>query len=131
MKSWRVHEFGTIENLKLEEIQVPKPGVGEVLIELEFAALNPADRLLVEGNYPRPGTPPFAVGRDGCGVVVGSHGERFKVGDRVIILRCEIGVTREGTLAEYVTAPEEVLAPLPAGWTPQEGAAAPLVNLTA
>lgn len=132
MKSWRFNEFGNIENLKLGEIPIPEPAPGEALIKLEYAALNPADMFLVMGRYPRPGRPPFAVGRDGCGTIAKTTpGSRFKVGDRVVILRSEVGVTREGTLAEYVTVPEESLAPLPEGWTPQEGAAAPLVNLTA
>lgn len=131
MKSWRFYEFGKIENLRLEEIPTPQPAAGEALIKLDYAALNPADKFLVEGRYPRPGKPPFAVGRDGAGVVVESRGGRFQPGDRVVFLRSEIGVTREGTLAEYVTAPEDVLAPLPEGWEPWEAAAAPLVSLTA
>jgi NADPH:quinone reductase len=132
MKSWRFHEFGDIKNLQLEEIPVPEPGKGEALIKLEYASLNPADRFLVEGKYPRPGTPPFAVGRDGCGVIErASSGGRFQKGQRVIVLRGEVGVQREGTLAEYAAVPEESLAPLPQGWNPQEGAAAPLVHLTA
>lgn len=132
MKSWRFHQFGPIEGLKPEEIPVPKPGPGEALVRVEFAALNPADRFLVMGLYPRPGKPPFAVGRDGCGTIaVPAEGGRFRAGDRVILLRSEVGVTREGTLAQYVTVPEESLAPLPAGWSPEEGAAGPLVQLTA
>lgn len=131
MKSWRFHEFGKIENLKLEEIPTPEPATGEALIKLDYAALNPADKFLVMGRYPRPGTPPFAVGRDGCGVVVKSMGGRFREGDRVVLLRSEVGVQREGTLAEYVTVPEESLAAQPEGWNAAEAAAAPLVNLTA
>jgi len=132
MKSWRFHEFGKIENLRLEEIPAPEPGPDEALVRLDFAALNPADQFLVLGQYPRPGQPPFAVGRDGSGVVEQAPPEgRFKPGDRVVILRGEIGVRREGTLAQYVSVPEASLAPLPAGWSPQEGAAGPLVFLTA
>ncbi|MBI1784444.1 zinc-binding alcohol dehydrogenase family protein, partial [Candidatus Sumerlaeota bacterium] len=96
MKSWRFHQFGMIENLKLEEIPVPEPADGESLVKLEYAALNPADKFLVMGQYPRPGKPPFAVGRDGCGTIAKpAKNGRFKEGDRVIILRSEIGVTRE------------------------------------
>lgn len=132
MKSWRFHEFGPIENLKLEEIPVPAPGPGEALVKLDYAALNPADRFLVQRMYPRPGKPPFAVGRDGCGAIeTPAAGGRFKTGDRVIILRSEIGVSREGTLAQFVTVPEESLAPEPKGWTREESAAAALVYLTA
>jgi NADPH2:quinone reductase len=132
MKSWRFHEFGDITNLQLEDIPVPKLPPGEALVKLNYAALNPADAFLVMGKYPRPGKPPFAVGRDGCGTIQkpGDSG-KFKAGDKVVLLRSNIGITREGTLAEYVAVPEESLAPLPDGWTEQEGAAAPLVFLTA
>lgn len=131
MKSWRFHEFGSLDNLRLEDIPVPEPQHNEALIRLEFAALNPADAYLIRGKYPRAGTPPFAVGRDGCGVIERCPEGRFKPGDRVVILRSDIGVTREGTLAEYVCVPEDSLAPLPHGWSPEEGAAGPLVFLTA
>jgi len=132
MRSWRFHEFGDMANLKLEETPVPEPGEGEALVRLEYAALNPADRFLVMGVYPGAGTPPFAVGRDGCGTIETPCATgQFKQGDRVVVLRSSIGVSREGTLADYVIVPEGSLAPLPEGWTSQEGAAAPLVFLTA
>ena len=84
------------------------------------------------GRYPKPGKPPFAVGRDGCGTIeTPCPGGRFKKGDVVVLLRSPIGITREGTLAQYVAAPEEILAPLPDGWTREQGAAGPLVHLTA
>lgn len=132
MKSWRFHEFGPIENLQMEEIPVPEPDEGEALVKLEYAAINPADRFLVAKKYPRPGKPPFAVGRDGCGTIEKVlPGSRFKPGDRVVILRSQVGITREGTLAQYVTVPEESLAPWPQGWSGPEAASAALVYLTA
>lgn len=132
MKIWRFHQFGPIENLQIEEAPDPEPGPGEALVRVAYAALNPADRYLVSGKYPRPGKPPFAVGRDGSGIIekVGA-GSRFKPGDAVVLLRSEIGVQRDGTLAELVVVPEVSLAPLPAGWSMEEGAAGPLVLLTA
>lgn len=131
MRAWRFHEFGDICNLKLEEAPMPEPAADEALVKLTHAALNPADRFMVMGQYPRPAPRPFSVGRDGCGVVVSSKGARFKKGDTVIVLRSEIGVSRTGTLAEYVAVPEASLTPLPSGWSPAEGAAGPLVHLTA
>lgn len=131
MRAWRFHEFGDISNLKLEEATMPEPAEGEALIKLTCAALNPADRFMVMGKYPRPAPRPFSVGRDGCGTVVQSRSGRFKEGDTVILLRSEAGVSRTGTLAEYVTVPEESLALLPEEWSPEEGAAGPLVHLTA
>lgn len=132
MRAWRIHEFGEITNYALEEVAEPEPGDGEVLVRLHYASLNPADRLLIEGKYPGAGDLPLTVGRDGSGTVEKSgEGSRFKAGDEVIVLRSEIGITRQGTLADFVAAPEPVVAHLPKGWTMEEGAAAPLVYLTA
>lgn len=131
MKIWRFHEYGPIENLKLEEQPTPEPAAGEALVKVQYAALNPADYYTVANKYPRIAKPPFAVGRDGSGTIVKSASGKFKPGDAVVLLRSEVGVRRDGTLAEYVTVPEDVLAPLPVGWTPQEGAAGPLTMLTA
>jgi NADPH2:quinone reductase len=131
MKSWRFYEFGRIENLKLEEIPLPEPAEGEALVRVEYAALNPADAFVVMGRYPEAGKPPFSVGRDGCGIIdAPAEGSRFRKGERVVLLRSEIGITRDGMLAQYAAIPESCLAPIPEWWTPQEGAAGPLVNLT-
>ena len=134
MRSWRFHEFGDISNLRLEDIPTPEPGAGEILVRVQFAALNPEDQYLVRRLYPRAGKPPFAVGRDGSGTVAAVGPEtkgHFAVGDPVVLLRSDVGVSREGTLADYVTVPEASLAALPKDWTFQEGAAGPLVFLTA
>ncbi len=132
MQAWRFHEFGDLANYRLEEAPTPVPAAGEVLVRLQFASLNPADRLLIEGRYPGAGKLPLTVGRDGSGTVEDpGTSARFKRGDAVLVLRSEIGITRQGTLAQFVVAPEDVLAPVPAGWSMQEAAAAPLVYLTA
>ena len=132
MEAWRLSEFGDIQNLKLGEYDDPAPGDGEVLIRLKFAALNPADRLLVEGTYPGAGELPLTVGRDGAGEVVSApDGSGFAAGDSVLILRSPVGVSRQGTLAELVTVPAECVTRLPKGWTFEEGAASSVVYLTA
>jgi NADPH2:quinone reductase len=132
MRAWQLHEFGSLDHLTLDEVLVPEPGPGEVLLHVAYAALNPADHYMALGQYPRPCTPPFALGRDASGVVaMPVPGGRFAQGDRVVLLASDLGVGRTGTLAEYVCVPEEQLAPLPEGWSMQEGAAAPLVFLTA
>ena len=132
MRAWRFHEFGDLANYTLEEVPEPVPGDSEVLFRTRYASLNPADRLLIEGKYPGAGDLPLTVGRDGSGTIEkAAEGSRFKVGDEVIVLRSEIGITRQGTLAECVATPDSVVAHLPKGWSLQEGAAAPLVYLTA
>jgi len=55
----------------------------------------------------------------------------FKVGDRAILLRSEIGVNRWGTFAEKVAVPAESLAAIPSGWSDEQAAGAALVYLTA
>lgn len=132
MRSWRFHQFGDISNLQLDDIPTPEPAADEALIKIEYAALNPADRFMVEKLYPGPGPLPFSVGRDGCGTIeMPGNSGRFQKGQKVIMLASELGIKRDGTLADFVTVPEESLAPLPGGWTPQQGAAGPLVHLTA
>lgn len=133
MFAWQFHEFGDIDtNYLMEEVELPAREDDEVTIRLKYASLNPADRLLVEGLYPGAGELPLTVGRDGAGVIeAAGAGSRFTVGDAVMILRSTIGITRQGTLAEYVNAPESVVARVPEGWALDEAAAAALVYLTA
>jgi NADPH:quinone reductase-like Zn-dependent oxidoreductase len=132
MRIWRFHEHGELSNLRLEDAPIPTPKADEALVKIEYAALNPADAFVIRGLYPRSGPPPLCVGRDGAGVIEKAvEGGRFRKGDRVIVLRSEVGVTRDGTLAEFASVPEASLAPLPSGWTAAEGAAGPLVFLTA
>ena len=132
MRAWRFHEAGDIHNLLLEETEAPNTGPGETSVRLKCAALNPADRYLVQGQYPRAGAPPFTPGRDGAGTVVrAAEKSRFKAGDKVCILGGLTGISRQGTLAEECAVPDEWLAPVPEGWTCEQAAAAPLVHLTA
>jgi NADPH:quinone reductase len=133
MFAWQFHYFGDINtNFLMEEITLSPREDDEVTIRLKFASLNPADRLLVEGSYPFDGQLPLVVGRDGAGVVEAANaGSRFKIGDQVMILRSSLGITRQGTLAEYVNVPESVVAHVPEGWGLDEAASAALVYLTA
>jgi NADPH2:quinone reductase len=132
MRAWRFHEFGDLANNRLEDVPTPELHPGEILVRVACASLNPADRLLIEGRYPGAGKLPLTVGRDGSGVVEDAGGsKRFKRGDAVLVLRSDVGITRQGTLAEFVAVPGDVLAPVPKGWSMEEAAAAPLVYLTA
>jgi NADPH2:quinone reductase len=76
---------------------------------------------------------PHVLGRDGIGTVtaVGPGVTAFKIGDRAVVLRSEIGVNRPGLFAEQAAVPVESLVKAPVGWTDEQAAAAPLVYLTA
>lgn len=132
MKAWRFAEFGDIINFQLADYPDPEVSDGDILLRTKFAALNPADRLLVEGSYPGAGERPLTVGRDGSGIVEKAPaGCALQPGDGALILRSPVGITLQGTLAEYVAVPQEYVAPLPEGWTFEEGAAGSVVYLTA
>jgi NADPH2:quinone reductase len=133
MRAWLMDGYEGVEKLRLAEVAEPQPGPGEVLLRVRYAALNPADAFLARGMYPaKPGFP-HILGRDAVGQVVaaGPGVQSPKVGDSVGILRCDVGVSVRGTLAEMVVAPAASVAPVPPGWNVEEMAGAPLVFLTA
>ncbi len=133
MKAWLLDGLGGLDRLRLSETADPRPAAGEVVLRVHFAALNPADRYLAEGQYPARPPFPHILGRDGVGTIVdvGENVSDWKVGDRALLLRSDVGVARHGTLAENVAVPVESLTTIPAGWSEPQAAAAPLVYLTA
>ena len=133
MRAWLMDSYSGTDNLRLGEVEDPKPGPGEALVAIEFAALNPADAFLAVKQYPAKPKFPHILGRDGTGTVLatGAGVTNVKPGDRAGILRCDAGVNVWGTLAEKTVVPAASLAPIPAGWSMEEMAAAPLVFLTA
>ncbi|WP_028933586.1 NADPH:quinone oxidoreductase family protein [Pseudonocardia spinosispora] len=109
MKSWVSHEPGGPEALVLEDVPVPTPGQGDVLVRVRAVGINFPDSLLIRGQYqvspPRPLTP----GSEFCGDVEATrdHESGLKPGDRVI------GVSGWGAMAEYVTMPARALTKAP------------------
>ncbi len=69
MRAVVIHEFGPIENLKLEEVDAPVPGKGEVLIDVHAIGINFPDTLMMQGLYQTKPERPFSPGRDVAGVV--------------------------------------------------------------
>ncbi|MGB7161475.1 MAG: zinc-binding alcohol dehydrogenase family protein, partial [Tepidisphaeraceae bacterium] len=133
MRAWLIDKFEGLDRLKLTDVSDPIPAPGEVVLDVRYAALNPADYYLAQNQYPARPPLPHVLGRDGIGVVsaVGAGVSGFELGDVGVILRSEIGVSRWGTLAGRVAVPVESLVRPPESWTDQESAAAPLVYLTA
>ncbi len=134
MKTWLLDDLTGIERMRIGDVAEPVAGAGEVVVDLEYAGLNPADRYLAKGEYPGKPKMPHVLGRDGVGIVSATgrknvHG--YSVGQRVLILRGETGVSRWGTFAERVAVSVESIALPPAGWTIPESAGASLVYLTA
>jgi zinc-binding alcohol dehydrogenase/oxidoreductase len=137
MKAVRIHEDGGPEVLRLDEVEDPVAGPGEILIRLKAASLNHLDIWLRQGL---PSVPkPRILGADGAGVVeaLGEGVDEFELGQRVVLnpgLRngAEIvGEHRDGTHAELIAIPRENVHRIPEELSFEEAAAFPLVYETA
>jgi len=133
MKAWIIDRFDGIDKMRLTEVADPKLKPGDVLLRVNYAALNPADRYLAEGQYPAKPPLPHILGRDGTGIVAGiTMGVKdHPIGATRAILRGETGVTNWGTFAELVSVPAESVIEIPEGWTDVQTGSAPLVYVTA
>jgi NADPH2:quinone reductase len=133
MKAWLLDSPDGLSKLRMVDIPDPAPAPDQVVIRLQYAALNPADHFLALGQYPAKPAWPHILGRDGCGsiVEVGGGVKSFKTGDIVCLLRGPVGVEKPGTFAQKVAVAADSIAHVPDGWTTQQAAAAPLVYLTA
>ncbi|MFD5595957.1 NADP-dependent oxidoreductase [Streptomyces griseorubiginosus] len=114
MKAVRFHEYGGVDVLRVEEVERPSPGAGQVLVEVRAAGIQPGEVMIREGaRHDRwPATFPSGQGSDLAGVVVetGPHVRGFAVGDEVL------GFTHQrASHAEYVVVDDVNLVARPAG----------------
>jgi NADPH2:quinone reductase len=126
MRAIRIHHTGGPEVLKLEEVDLPKPGKGEVRLRQHAVGLNFIDVYFRNGFYPAPGLP-FTPGNEGAGEVVevGPEVKDFKPGDRVAY------VGSIGAYAEERNVEARFLFKLPRGVSYETAAAMMLKGLTA
>ena len=127
-KAIRIREPGGPEVLQVGEIDLPKPGPTEVLVDVAAAGLNRADCLQRRGFYPAPpGVPADVPGLEFAGVVesVGDAVSTWKPGDRVM------GIVGGGSMANRVVTQGAELMPVPKELSLEEAAAVPEVFLTA
>jgi len=127
-KAIRIREPGGPEVLQVGEIDLPKPGPTEVLVDVAAAGLNRADCLQRRGFYPAPpGVPADVPGLEFAGVVesVGDAVSTWKPGDRVM------GIVGGGSMATRVVTQGAELMPVPKELSLEEAAAVPEVFLTA
>lgn len=159
MKAVVIHECGPSDVLTYEDIDTPKVGPGEVLINLKTVGLNHFDLDLRGDISGYLGLKmPHILGVEGAGVVaeIGSGVTAFRVGDRVMpqlttssgqcrraICNCalgmdnicmdfdKLGVTRWGTYAEYVKVSEPNVIRIPDGLSDLDAAATQVAMATA
>ncbi len=132
MKAVRFHAYGDASELRCEEVPVPIPGDGEVLIKVHSAGVNPADTQFRRGDYKDfvALELPFIPGWDVSGTVeaLGPEVSSFQRGDAVFAMA---DMSRPGAYAEYAVVRASDLAPAPASLPPEQAAGVPLAALTA
>ncbi len=129
MKAIQVHEFGGPEVLKLEDVPVPTPREGEMLVRVHAAGVNPVDSAIRRGGFGRRALP-YTPGFDVSGVVetVGEGVTKFKSGDA--IFACQ-NLNRSGSYAQFTIVREDEAAMKPEALSHEDAAGVPLVVLTA
>jgi putative PIG3 family NAD(P)H quinone oxidoreductase len=121
-----IDEPGGPETMRVDTVPDPEPGPGEVLVEVAATAVNRADCMQRQGNYPPPrGASPY-LGLE-CSGTIAALGESvagWNVGDQVCAL------LTGGGYAEQVAVPVGQLMPVPSGVSLVDAAALPEVTCT-
>jgi NADPH:quinone reductase-like Zn-dependent oxidoreductase len=153
MKAIRIHHHGGPEVLKIDDVPTPEPIQGQVRVRLHATSLNHMD-IWVRKGLPGAASPPLILGCDGSGIIeaLGEGVKNIVLGDRVFIFpmmtcgKCPVclsgqenlcrdfqifGEHQNGTHCEFICVPQENILKLDAGLSFFEGAAFPLVFLTA
>jgi NADPH:quinone reductase len=118
MKALVISRLGGPEVLEVRSVPDPAPASGQELVEVEAGGINFADIMSAQGGYPGTPKPPLVAGREFCGT---------RVSDRQRVM----GYTQWSAFAERVAAPSQLLWPVPAAWSAEEGAAFPVNYFTA
>ena len=127
MKAIVLHEYGSADKLKYEDVEDPVPGPGEILVHVAAVSINPVDWKMRSGEAKSlfPLEFPAILGRDVSGVVhqVGEGVTGFEPGDKVFALAHQ-------TYAQLCVVKASELAKVPEGIELVNAAALPLVTLT-
>jgi NADPH:quinone reductase-like Zn-dependent oxidoreductase len=130
MKAARIHEFGSPDVIRIDDVPPPTPNEGEILVRVAAAGVGPWDALFRERKIVVNSPLPLILGSDLSGVVeaTGPGVTEFKAGDEVY------GMTNSqflGAYAQYALASEKMMAQKPRSLSFVEAASAPVVAVTA
>ncbi len=125
MRAVRVHNFGSVEMLRLEDVDLQPPGPEEARVKLSAIGVNFSDIYQRTGQYAVP--LPFTPGGEGAGIVeaVGPAVTDVSVGDRVAF------ASATGAYAQAVNIPANALVPVPDSIDLTVAAAVMLQGMTA
>lgn len=138
----------SIDHLVFDEVAVPAPGPGQVLVAIKAVSLNYRDLAVVTGRYPRDASKPVVICSDGAGevIAVGDDVTSLRVGDRVVgsffqnwitgpFIReygaSALGGALDGVLTRFRVFDQHGLLPIPEHLSFEEAATLPCAALTA
>ena len=133
MKAALYDRYGpAAEVLRVQEVERPEPGPGEVRVKVAMSALNPTDYKSRAGSTPRPIDGFQIPHHDGAGVIdaVGEGVDPARIGQRVWLWFAAFG-RRWGTAAEWTVVPGRQAVPLPEGASLELGASLGVPAMTA
>jgi NADPH:quinone reductase-like Zn-dependent oxidoreductase len=127
MRAIWIRRHGGPEVLEVRSAPDPEPAPGELRIRVRACGLNFAEVSARQGLYPDAPRPPCVVGYEGAGVVeaLGTAVQGWSPGQRVLFMK------RFGAHSDCVCVPTDLVAPLPDALSFEQGAALPVVYLTA
>jgi NADPH:quinone reductase-like Zn-dependent oxidoreductase len=130
MRAARVHAFGDLAGVAIDDIPEPQPAHDQILVRVSTAALNPLDYKVAMTGHRGVRELPLTLGFDAVGVAeaVGPAVTSVAVGDRVCVMA---DIMAPGTAADYVVIRERNIAKLPASVADHDAAGLPLAALTA
>lgn len=107
MRAMQITAYNT--PLSLQDVPMPAPKAGEVLVKVETCGLNFADLLSIKGTYQEKPALPYAPGMELAGEItaLGAGVDHLAVGQRIA------AYTGQGGLGEYVAIPAEICVPIP------------------
>jgi NADPH:quinone reductase len=126
------HHGPAREVLRVEDLERPEPGPGEVRVQVQVSGINPTDWKSRSGATPRP-IDGFQIPHlDGAGVIeaVGHGVDQVRIGQRVWVWMASDG-RRWGTAAEWTVVPERQAVPLPDNASAELGASLGVPAITA
>lgn len=148
MKYWSFSKGFGLENLVLEEKDIPRPGPRDVLLEMRAASLNYRDLVVMRGQHGKNVRPPVIPVSDGVGIIVdkGKDVTGFEIGDRVSpsfflhwqggpppldLASGRLGGPLDGVLATHGVFPASALVSVPSHLSDEEAATLPCAGVTA
>jgi len=128
----RIHEQGPPEVLRVEELDVGEPGIGEVRVRIEAIGLNRSEAAFRAGQYPVKPNFPAPMGYEASGLVeaLGPDVRELQIGQRVCVLPT-FRLGEYGVYAERALVPARSVIPAPPNLTPIEAASVWMPYLTA